>query len=147
MSFLQHSSIQRPLFVQKDVVNTLLRRPPYWIDLDRRFGTCQTIRSDPPERRVPLRGSAGSTGSIRPMERGPSLCLFRGWTSTNVHSFHSRNVRVFFFINFIHLGSASQCHRLVECLLCTERAFTLQQGLPWRSGLFLNIGSSPSREI
>ena len=30
---------------------------------------------------------------------------------------------------------------------CTERAFTLQQDLPWRSGLFLNIGSSPSREI
>ena len=35
------------------------------------------IRSDPPERRVPLRGSAGSTGSIRPMECGPTLSKYR----------------------------------------------------------------------
>ena len=43
-TFWQVSAIQRSLFVKKHV-NTLLRRPPYWIDLDRRFGTCQTIRS------------------------------------------------------------------------------------------------------
>ena len=65
-------------------IDTLLRRPPYWIDLDRHFGTCQA--SDPPERRVPLRGSAGSTGLIRPMERGPGFISGSqsSWMSTMV---------------------------------------------------------------
>ena len=74
-SFWQHSSIQRPLFVKKNGVNTLLIRPPYRIDLDRRFGTCRTIWSDPQERCVPLHESTRSTGSTRPMARGLGLVI------------------------------------------------------------------------
>ena len=65
-SFWQQRNVwYRAVIETQHIVKTLLRRPPYWINLDRWFRTC---RFNPPERWVPLRGSAGS---IRPIERNP----------------------------------------------------------------------------
>ena len=119
-SFWQHSSIQWPLFAQKHVVTTLLRRPPYWIYLDHRFVTCQTIRSAGTSlsiSRISRINRIDPANGTHPWTPFIALWVFPSWCTCTYLNIHPTFCYMFYHHHTYCILSDRFCHIVLLCIL------------------------------